>query len=809
MCVRTRACECPANSSANTITVSSAAETSDTTTGAAAFAKPAAANLAVTGTRSVLVMLVHWTAPDSVTQASAANQIGTIDSDWFSSVSHGQLRLTATATPWMAVSPTDICTDAAQYDLLAKAETAALANGYNPAAYDHEMIYFPNANCLWAGMGMMPGRVTWISGWLTTGVTVHELGHNLGLPHSHSLTCTETGTPVVLGSSCTETEYGDLFDVMGSADGGGSFNAAQQETLGWIAGRVQTLSAPATLTVAPLENATGTAAVKVVTPSRTYWVEHRRAVGVDAFLGGYPGATDGVLVHIGGQVNGTDLLDGRPGTQGGFADAAIPAGSTWTSPDGLVLRVNSSSTAGVSISVSGPWTTPSVPRDLTAYAGNASATVTWSSPASDGHSSITGYVITATPGGARQVVDEPTRNVRFNGLVNGTNYSFAVFARNAVGDGPAATSKSVVPAAVPGPPTNVTATGADTSATVLWSPPSDVGGAPIDGYAIDVSPEGRTVNVAAGATSTMIPGLTNGTQYTFTVRAHNNIGFGPPSPPSTAVTPTAPTAPTIGVLPGLATRTGYWMLSAAGDVYSFGNAQYLGGTAGVTGQLPFGITATHLEPTPSGDGYWIVDGLGRVYAFGDARWFGNANVPTLTAGELITSQSATSTGNGYWLFTNRGRVLPFGDATFHGDMANTRLNGPVLGSVSTATGRGYYMVAADGGIFAFGDATFFGSMGAQRLNAPVQSLVPTSSGNGYWLVASDGGIFAFGDAKFRGSMGATKLNRPVVGMVRFGTGYLMVGADGGIFNFGDKPFLGSLGDRPPIVPIVSAAALGT
>src|SRR5207248_2483152 len=90
-------------------------------------------------------------------------------------------------------------------------------------------------------------------------------------------------------------------------------------------------------------------------------------------------------------------------------------------------------------------------------------------------------------------------------------------------------------------------------------------------------------------------------------------------------------------------------------------------------------------------------------------------------------------------FTNRGRAIAFGDAPFLGDMSQTKLNGPVLGSVATPNGKGYYMVASDGGIFAFGDAAFAGSMGDKKLNAPVQSLVPDGDGHGYWLVASDGG----------------------------------------------------------------------
>jgi type VII secretion-associated serine protease mycosin len=267
------------------------------------------------------------------------------------------------------------------------------------------------------------------------------------------------------------------------------------------------------------------------------------------------------------------------------------------------------------------------------------------------------------------------------------------------------------------------------------------------------------------------------------------------APPTTTTSP--PPAPAPAPAPS---RSGDWMVSAAGDVYGFGDARDLGRT----GPLPAGRAAVDLEPTPTMDGYWITTDSGHVYAFGDAPYLGGVN-GFLGAGESVTSISATPSGRGYWLFTTRGRVVAFGDAPFLGDMSATRLNGPVLDSIPSPSGRGYYLVASDGGIFTFGDAAFRGSMGDTRLNAPVQSLVPDADGVGYWLVASDGGIFSF-EAPFRGSMGSVRLNGPVTGMVRFGDGYLMVGTDGGIFTFSSKPFYGSLGDHPPASPIVSVAA---
>jgi hypothetical protein len=267
---------------------------------------------------------------------------------------------------------------------------------------------------------------------------------------------------------------------------------------------------------------------------------------------------------------------------------------------------------------------------------------------------------------------------------------------------------------------------------------------------------------------------------------------------TTAAPPVPPPTPTLpGTIAVAGAARGYWALGSDGHAYNFGDAAALGNaTAG----------AVDLEPTPSGKGYWILNRTGTIGAFGDAAKLGDVPAARLANGEAVASLSATPSGRGYWIFTNRGRVLTFGDAPFLGDMTQTKLNGPVLGSVATPTGKGYYMVASDGGIFAFGDAAFAGSMGGHKLNAPVQSLVPDGDGHGYWLVAADGGIFAF-DAPFRGSMGGTALNKPVVGMVRYGDGYLMVGADGGIFNFSTSPFAGSLGDKPPASPVVAVAAL--
>ncbi|MFB3737963.1 MAG: choice-of-anchor L domain-containing protein [Candidatus Velamenicoccus archaeovorus] len=95
----------------------------------------------------------------------------------------------------------------------------------------------------------------------------------------------------------------------------------------------------------------------------------------------------------------------------------------------------------------------------------------------------------------------------------------------------------------PGAPTDVTAVAGNASAVVRWTAPADTGDSPIDLYRATCTATGdveepRSADTTDGtATSVSVPGLTNGTEYTCTVQAHNDAGFGPASAPSNAVTP--------------------------------------------------------------------------------------------------------------------------------------------------------------------------------------------------------------------------------------------------------------------------------
>ncbi|WP_459645789.1 fibronectin type III domain-containing protein [Kineococcus sp. NUM-3379] len=242
----------------------------------------------------------------------------------------------------------------------------------------------------------------------------------------------------------------------------------------------------------------------------------------------------------------------------------VPAGQTTATVDGLangtaytfeVLARNALGDAppsgrSVPVTPAAPVTGPGAPVPGAVVAGDATATLTWSAPASDGGSPLTGYVARAYEAGSdvpslSAEVDAAATGATFAGLVNGTAYSFDVLARNAAGSGvPSRRSASVIPAAVPGAPVISSATAGDASVTLAWSPPATDGGAPVTGYVVRVFTGGgptpaREVPVGAG-TSATVTGLVDGTPYVLDVLAVNAAGRGAASPPSPVLKPVAP-----------------------------------------------------------------------------------------------------------------------------------------------------------------------------------------------------------------------------------------------------------------------------
>jgi Gametolysin peptidase M11 len=372
-------------------------------------ASPRAAPLL--GGRRLAVIMVNfqgdtrtpWSA-DEVRQRTFTGPAST--SAYFREESYDQLWLTGKTGNadgdvygWYALdAPTAGCP---YQDWGAAARAAAAADGFNAADYQHVMYVFPaQPSCGWAGLAYMPGSSSWINGDLTVRVTAHELGHNLGLNHAGSYAC----GPAVISGTCTLSEYGDPFDVMG---------LVSRHSHGWHLQRlgvlqdsnVQTVTASGTYTVrAALHQTTEPTILRI--PRRRaadgavldwYYLEVReRGLVFDDFAVGdfVLGGVSIRLVDDPARSTVSRLLDANP-TSGGTANAPLAVGRTFN--DGAISVTTLAAGTGhatvhVSLAAAPADTTPpSAPAGLRHTLGAGGVRLEWEPSVDD--SGVSRYAI--------------------------------------------------------------------------------------------------------------------------------------------------------------------------------------------------------------------------------------------------------------------------------------------------------------------------------------------------------------------------------------------------------------------------------
>jgi uncharacterized protein (TIGR02145 family) len=89
-----------------------------------------------------------------------------------------------------------------------------------------------------------------------------------------------------------------------------------------------------------------------------------------------------------------------------------------------------------------PSTVPGAPTIGTATEGDAQVSVTFTAPASNGGSAITGYTVTSTPGNI--AITGSASPITVTGLTDGTAYTFTVVATNANGPSSASSASNSV-----------------------------------------------------------------------------------------------------------------------------------------------------------------------------------------------------------------------------------------------------------------------------------------------------------------------------------------------------------------------------
>ena len=250
----------------------------------------------------------------------------------------------------------------------------------------------------------------------TTGTPVAALGETGALPTGVGFVDNGNGTATLSGTATAAGSY----PLTITANNGLAPNATQTFTLTVNAimpgaptiGTATAGNAQATVTFsAPASN--GGSAIT------GYTAISNPAGGVDSNAG-----TTGTSHLVTGLTNGT------------------PYTFTVTATNGVGTGPASAASNSVT-----PATVPGAPIIGLANAGNALATVTFSAPASNGGSPITGYTAISNPaGGVDSNAGTTSTSHVVAGLTNGTPYTFTVTAQNALGtSAPSAASNSVTP----------------------------------------------------------------------------------------------------------------------------------------------------------------------------------------------------------------------------------------------------------------------------------------------------------------------------------------------------------------------------
>lgn len=199
---------------------------------------------------------------------------------------------------------------------------------------------------------------------------------------------------------------------------------------------------------------------------------------------------------------------------------------------------------------------------------------------------------------------------------------------------------------------------------------------------------------------------------------------------------------------------GYWLLTARGEVTSFGKARRFGDFPDA--RAPY----TALVATPSGRGLWALTEDGRVARLGHARNLGDFSDDD---GENpccrgLVALERTPSGRGLWVLDDVGRVFQLGDARNLGDFASDDDTGDpgtcCAGLVAlqvTPSGRGLWALDDVGRVFQLGDARDLGDFASDDPDNPCCSglvaLERTPSGKGLWAAQRDGRVVALGDAR--------------------------------------------------------------
>ena len=267
-----------------------------------------------------------------------------------------------------------------------------------------------------------------------------------------------------------------------------------------------------------------------------------------------------IEVSVDGGTNWTVRVANTGNTNTSYKHTGLTAGTTRHYRVSAINNTGVGPASGIaSATTTIVITAPDPPTLLSATAlGTDRIRLSWTAPANNGGSAITGYRIERSNDGntgwTDLVANTGNTNTTFTdtGLNPGTTRHYRVSAINTSGTStPSNTANATTEAGdVPGAPTNLQATSVGDDAIRLeWTAPSDAGSSAISGYKIEHSPNGTTAwtNLVSNTNNTSTVhtdrGLQPGTTRHYRVSAINGAGTGPVSNVSNATTATGPPDP--------------------------------------------------------------------------------------------------------------------------------------------------------------------------------------------------------------------------------------------------------------------------
>ena len=285
------------------------------------------------GTKRILLYRVDFS--DAVGSAISSNVASTLISDlnnYYRDMSFGLMGFAPPESGSVVTETLRLPEPSSAYDnnfqkFINAVRQVATTAGHAPSLFDFDIICTGSKpSMVFGGIAFVGGPGMWIpNGNFSIGVVGHELGHNLGLPHSSFWF---TGDVSTTGPGVRQ-EYGDPFDSMGVPGGSSShFNTRFKHFLGWLSDTdVPLVASNGTyrLTAHDHTSATGLRGLRLQRgDGLNYWVEFRQSFN-------NRWVTNGASLRWSwSDRTNTVLLDTTPGSVSLTQDSPVVIGRTFS-----------------------------------------------------------------------------------------------------------------------------------------------------------------------------------------------------------------------------------------------------------------------------------------------------------------------------------------------------------------------------------------------------------------------------------------------------------------------------------------------